>query len=1169
MGIGLHGSSSLGFPKQPYTIELDDETGASLDYGLLGFPAGSDWVLRASYDDKTFLNEVLTHQLFAQMGHYAVRTRYVELFLHNGPGKLSAQDYHGLYFLVEHVRVAANRVNIAKMDSTDNLAPDVTGGYLFSKDKFDPSTDLVFTTSSGQQLVFLYPKSDKVTQPQFDYLTGYINDFESVLYGANWRDPVSGYSRYIDVDSFVDFHWIVEYSKNIDGIRISNYMNKDRGGKIKTEPIWDWDLSWGNANYLDGAHTNGWYYPQLGAGDDIWFSQLRTDPDFYQKIIDRWGALRMNVFNPTNLLSRIDSATNYLKEAQARDFAAWPRLGDYVWPNPDGAASGWDVDYVTPTTYAGIIAQMKKFVVGRYTWIDHQFLGAPVLSTNGTALAMSAPAGAVYYTLDGTDPRSSGGGISAAAHLYQGQLQLTNNAALFARASLTNAWSPPAKLLWLTSIPPLRITEINYNPAPPPVGSPYNDKDFEFVEVQNTGTSPINLAGTHIGGGIDYTFAPSEWVRLGTLTTNDWDNPGTPFSASTLGQAPGPYTTNDTPGQVSLTLLNTSSTNTSRNRITFSQTSTGACQRVVADFDFRATTQAPTALDGSPTLQDFDSAGTTYTLTQNGSTAPTVMPPDAGSSGSYVRLVPSSGNQLGVIAFDRTATNAYRSIVATFDFRITPPSGSSPADGFGFALLNTAAYGANGAGPFFSEEPNLTSSLGVGFDVYANASTPQEPNNNHISLHWNGAQVGNAASPSFLMANGKFHRAQIIIWFWGGNAYTTVRLTPDINGTPGPTETVFQEALIPSGGPYQSRVAFGARTGGLWATHDLDNIHVQFTQNLAAEVGFSLEFLPVSRFGASGPGSTLSDFIDWPTTKNVLALDLTFNPADLFNNASVYWNAAPVTSIVLPPATINLDNGQFHHAHLQLDSGNGGAYATLSLTPNSLGSPGLPVNAVTNLFIPGVNLGDSRLEFAARNGGLPSRIDLDNVAGEFSSLSPLILNPGESIVVVHNLDAFRSRYGSGPRVAGEFSGSLDNSGERLTLTGPLGEPILDFTYDPAWYPSTDGDGFSLVAVDPNAAPGVWGQMNNWRPSSQPGGSPGSLDPASAPVLSIRYLNGNQLELTWPAAAGSFALYSAADLGPVSDWTPVTNTPSLSGPNWTVSLPAADHPHFYRLQSRSP
>ena len=87
------------------------------------------------------------------------------------------------------------------------------------------------------------------------------------------------------MSTFVDFHWLVEYAKNIDGVRISNYMHKDRNAKLKAGPIWDWDLSWGNADYAEGGKTNGWYYPLMGDADDSWLRRLRTDPDFYQKII--------------------------------------------------------------------------------------------------------------------------------------------------------------------------------------------------------------------------------------------------------------------------------------------------------------------------------------------------------------------------------------------------------------------------------------------------------------------------------------------------------------------------------------------------------------------------------------------------------------------------------------------------------------------------------------------------------------------------------------------------------------------------------------------------------------------------------------------------------------------------------------------------------------------
>ena len=642
---------------------------------------------------------------------------------------------------------------------------------------------------------------------------------------------------------------------------------------------------------------------------------------------------------------------------------------------------------------------------------------------------------------------------------------------------------------------------------------------------------------------------------------------GAQVTTSTLGQPPGGALVNDGPAGILLRLLN-SGTNTARNRVTFNQTASGSYDRLIADFDFRATNSVPAAASGTPTRQDFDLAGTAYTLSQSGPTAPVLHAADAGSAGNYLRLVPASGNEGGTIAFNRTATGTFGSVVVTFDFRITPPSEANQADGMSLALLNTAAYGTNGAAPVFGEVPNLANSIGISFDDYNNGSTPAEPNNNHISLHWNTAQIGNAVTPSFDMSNGKFHRAQVIIWFSGGNAYVTVRLTPDINGTPGPTETVLQSALIAGAAPYQSRLAFSARTGGAWAAHDLDNVNAEFTANAAAAAGLSLLILPAAQFGTAGVGTTLANFTDLPRVTNALTLDLAFNPSNLVNDVSLYWNAALAASVTLPPAALDLDAGVFHHARLQLDSASGGVYATVTLIPNSLGTPGTALNVFSNRFIPEAVLGNSRLEFAGRNGGLVAKVDLENILATYQALSPMLLNPGKSIVVVRNIAAFISRYGNLIRIAGEYSGTLDNSGDHLTLLGPVGEPILDFHYDSNWYPITDGAGFSLMVVDPAAPTSAWGLARNWRPSNDSGGSPGAVDPALPVTLVITSATGgNTFSLAWPASAGGFNVYSAETVASLAQWLPITNTPVLLNNEWVVTLsPLTNRACFYRLQS---
>lgn len=113
------------------------------------------------------------------------------------------------------------------------------------------------------------------------------------------------------------------------------------------------------------------------------------------------------------------------------------------------------------------------------------------------------------------------------------------------------------------------------------------------------------------------------------------------------------------------------------------------------------------------------------------------------------------------------------------------------------------------------------------------------------------------------------------------------------------------------------------------------------------------------------------------------------------------------------------------------------------------------------------------------------------------------LAAGGRVLVVRNRAFFLSRYPTlGSLIAGEFTGSLDNAGERIALIGPLWEPILDFRYENTNYPATDGRGFSLVPVDENAPLNTWTNETQWRASAYDGGSPGALDPVPASLLPV-------------------------------------------------------------------
>ncbi|MFO1499841.1 MAG: CotH kinase family protein [Verrucomicrobiota bacterium] len=378
--IKLRGYSSLRQPKRSFTIKTRDGAGQPLSTPLLGMPKDSDWVLYAPYSDKTLMRDVLAYELSNKLGRYAARTRFVEVFLVRNNGKLSKRDYVGVYVLEEKIKRSPDRVRIQKLTPEDKAEPEITGGYIFQRDHENPpgdmpfgffgqnqggsSPELGFRTSRGVRLFYVDPKEADMTAAQKTWLSRYLNQFERALYGANFRDPNEGYAKFLDVDSFIDQFWIVELSKNVDGFRYSCYMTKDRGGKIKLEPIWDWNLSFGNANYHEGWMTDRWYWRLLRPNEISWFRRLSQDPEFMQRLAARWLELRKDVLSPQSIQHRIDEIAEELREAQKRNFQRWPILGQSVNPN-------WFVG----SSYQEEVDWMKNWIEERIAWIDSQFQG--------------------------------------------------------------------------------------------------------------------------------------------------------------------------------------------------------------------------------------------------------------------------------------------------------------------------------------------------------------------------------------------------------------------------------------------------------------------------------------------------------------------------------------------------------------------------------------------------------------------------------------------------------------------------------------------------------------------------------------------------------------------------------------------------------------------------
>jgi len=364
IGIEIRGQTSRGFDKKSFGLETRDSIGENLNIPLLGLPRENDWVLYGPESDKTLMRNALTYTLAGQLGRYAPRVRFCELVL-NG-------EYQGVYVFTEKIKRDNDRIDITEMVPEDINEPEVTGGYIFKQDKINEG-DNIIALSRGLELIITEPKIDSILPEQTNWLINHLNEFEDVLYSGG------NYSKYIDLTSFVDNFLMVELTKNIDGYRLSTYFHKDRNGKIVAAPVWDYNLSLGNADYSYGWTAEGWYWPIIQSWNKNWWMILNEEPNFQDLCKTRWTNLRSTVLSETHIFSLIDEWTELLTEAQQRNFVTYPILGTYIWPNPGFPESGsFGYDSPTtggPTTWAEDLEQMKAFISSRLVWMDENMPG--------------------------------------------------------------------------------------------------------------------------------------------------------------------------------------------------------------------------------------------------------------------------------------------------------------------------------------------------------------------------------------------------------------------------------------------------------------------------------------------------------------------------------------------------------------------------------------------------------------------------------------------------------------------------------------------------------------------------------------------------------------------------------------------------------------------------
>ena len=332
IGIERRGSTSqMYFDKKPYgleTLQADDVTNNNVS--ILGMPPENDWVLNSLAFDQTGMRDFLSYELSEAIGQYASRRQYCEVVV-NG-------DYKGLYVFMEKIKVDQDRVNIEKMDETCNQYPEVTGGYITKADR--GNGDPVAWTMQGYgggwwgnntDFIHHYPKPADITQAQGNYIRNYFNDFATIANGHD-TDIATGIPSVIDIPSFVDFMMIAEFASNVDVYALSTFFHKDRNGKLRAGPVWDYNLAYGYDAFGNRSRYDVWQFSnEDNTGPRFWRDLFDTDL-FRCHFAKRWFELTDEgmPLNYDRVCSRIDDIDALITEAVGRDNQRWNQMSQHA-----------------------------------------------------------------------------------------------------------------------------------------------------------------------------------------------------------------------------------------------------------------------------------------------------------------------------------------------------------------------------------------------------------------------------------------------------------------------------------------------------------------------------------------------------------------------------------------------------------------------------------------------------------------------------------------------------------------------------------------------------------------------------------------------------------------------------------------------------------------------
>ncbi len=350
--VRVRGNSSRLFDKKGYSVTLVTESGENNPKNMMGMDSHHEWVLHGPYLDKTLIRNYMCYNIAGEIMDYAPNVRFCEVLI-NG-------EYNGLYLMTETITAGKENARLEiSVDKKDNSY----SGYILRLDRgsanplknIEPFSLYSERVSNGN-INIVYPGASNLNEELSESIRQDFSNFEHMLYTFDFDHPEYGYSKVTNVDSFVNYFLMNEFTCNYDAGTYSTYIYKGIDGKFRM-CVWDYNNAFDN--YQEQAVDMEMFTLQ----ECLWFFMMIKDEDFTDAVIKQYRSLRKTYFSEEYLYKYIDETLEYLGSAVDRNYEKW----GYVFES--------DNNLLYPVTrntrsFDEAVSQLKEFINKRGSWLD-------------------------------------------------------------------------------------------------------------------------------------------------------------------------------------------------------------------------------------------------------------------------------------------------------------------------------------------------------------------------------------------------------------------------------------------------------------------------------------------------------------------------------------------------------------------------------------------------------------------------------------------------------------------------------------------------------------------------------------------------------------------------------------------------------------------------------